>query len=90
MATIQVDEKVKRMLFTFAAELQQRSGRRVSLSEAIAQFMEAYRKNQRDKEKMLSLFGCLEGEDKEARRLLRDLRWGEEGRLEALAGKSHP
>ncbi|MEM2915524.1 MAG: hypothetical protein QXH91_09040 [Candidatus Bathyarchaeia archaeon] len=86
MATIQIDEKVKRMLFAFAAELQQRSGRRISLSEAIKELLEIYHKSQMDREKLLSLFGCLE---EEARTLLRDLRQGEERRIESLAGKSH-
>jgi hypothetical protein len=88
MGTIQIDEKVKRMLFTFAAELQQRSGRKVSVGEAIKELLEIYYKGQRDKEKLLSLFGCLE--EREARTILRDLRRGEERRLESLAGKSHP
>ncbi|MGQ9469449.1 MAG: hypothetical protein ACUVTD_06450 [Nitrososphaerales archaeon] len=88
MGTIQIDERVKRMLFTFAAELQQRSGRRVSLSEAIKQLLDIYHKSQRDKEKMLSLFACLGGE--EARTILKELRQGEERRLESLTGKSHP
>jgi hypothetical protein len=87
MGTMQIDEKVKKMLFTFAAELQQRSGRRVSLSEAIKQLLEIYRKNQRNKEKVLSLFGCLRGE--EAGTILRDLRLGEKRRLESLAEKSY-
>ncbi len=87
MGTIQIDEKAKRMLFTFAAELQQRSGRRVSLSEAIKELLEIYHKSQKDREKLLSLFGCLEKE--EARTILRDLRRGEERRLESLTGKSH-
>ncbi len=88
MGTIQIDEKVKRMLFTFAAELQQRSGRRVSLSEAIKQLLEIHHKGQKDREMILSLFGCLEREEK-ARIVLRELRRGEEVRLESLAGKSH-
>lgn len=72
MSTIQVDEKVKKMLFTFAAELQQKAGRKVSLSEAIGHLLETYQKSRRDKEKILSLFRCLGGED--ARILLKELR----------------
>ncbi len=74
------------MLFTFAAELQQRSGKRVSLSEAIKELLEIYYEGQKDREKLLSLFGCLE---QEARTILRELRREEERRLESLAGKSH-
>lgn len=89
MTTIQVDERVKRMLFTFAAELQQKSGGRFSLGEAIKHLLEYYGKSQRDKSKLISVFGCLNGETEEARMLLRDLRQGEERRLEALTRKSY-
>ncbi|MBS7629126.1 hypothetical protein KEJ23_04025 [Candidatus Bathyarchaeota archaeon] len=88
MSTIQVDENVKKMLFTFAAELQQKAGRRISLSEAIGHLLETYQKSQRDKGKILSLFGCLRGEDVQT--LLIELRRREERRLEAFTGKPHP
>ncbi|MBI2184238.1 MAG: hypothetical protein HYU39_04680 [Thaumarchaeota archaeon] len=84
-----MDEKVKKLLFSFAAEIQHESGRKVSLSEAIHHLLETRRKSQMDKEKMHSLFGCLREEGEEARVLLIDLRKGEEKRLEALRKKSH-
>jgi cell fate regulator YaaT (PSP1 superfamily) len=87
MVTVQVDEKVKKILFAFAAELQQKSGSKVSLSEAIRQLLEARQVDTRDKEKILSLYGCLKGEDMEARILLRDLQKEENIRLDAITGK---
>ena len=89
MSTIQVDEETKKMLFKIAAELQQRSGSKVSLSEAIRHLLETYRKSQIDREKILSLFGCLRGEDGTARTLLRNLRQGEERKFEALTGEPY-
>jgi len=89
MPTIQVDEETKRMLFQFAAELQQRSGSKVSLSKAIWHLLETYRKSRRDREEILSLFGCLKGEDSAARTLLMRLRQGEERKLEGLTGKPY-
>ena len=86
MSTVQVAGDVKKELFAVAAELQSKLGRRVSLGEAIKVLLEAYRAKERDAAKMLSLFGCL-GSTSEARRLLRELRAGEERGLERLAGK---
>jgi len=85
-ANIQVEDDVKRELFAVAAELQSKLGRRVSLSEAIKFLLEAYRTRERDAAKMLSLFGCL-GQASEARRVLRELRAGEEKDLGLLARK---
>jgi len=86
LSTIQVEDDVKRELFTVAAEMQSKLGRRVSLSEAIMKLLEAYKSRERDKEKMLSLFGSL-GPESKARELLRELRAEEEENLERLAGK---
>lgn len=86
MSTIQVDDDVKRELFTVAADLQSKLGRKVSLSEAIVMLLEAYRTRERNVAKMLSLYGCL-GQASEARRLLAELRAEEERDLERLAGK---
>jgi len=86
LSTIQVDDDVKRELFTVAADLQSKLGRKVSLSEAIVMLLEAYRTRERNVAKMLSLYGCL-GQASEARGLLAELRAEEERDLERLAGK---
>jgi len=86
VSTVQVEEDIKKALFTVAAELQAKLGRRVSLGEAIKVLLDAYRARERDVTKMLSLFGCL-GPTLEARRLLRELRTGEERGLEHFARK---
>lgn len=89
VATVQVEEDVKKELFAVAAELQSKLGRRVSLSEAIRVLLEAHRTNRRDVAKMLSLFGCL-GPGLGARELLREVRAEEEKNLERLARKRNP
>jgi len=86
MTTVQVDEDVKRELFTVAAELQSKLGRRVSLSEAIKFLLQLYRARNRDVDKILSLFGCL-GPSVDARRALKELRTMEEKSLERLTRK---
>jgi len=88
MSTIQVEEDVKRELFTVAAELQSKMRRRVSLSEAIKFLLETYRAKKRDAEKLLSLFGCL-GPTLEARKILRELRAQEGKNLEDSTGRYH-
>ena len=86
VSTIQVEDDVKKELFSVAAEIQSKLGKRVSLGEAIKVLLEAYRTKERDVAKMLSLYGCL-GQASEARRLLAELRAEEERDLERLAGK---
>ena len=86
VSTIQVEDNVKKELFSMAAELQYKLHRRVSLGEAIKVLLEAYRTKERDMAKMLSLFGCL-GPMSRARNILEELRNGEDRDLEGLAGK---
>ena len=86
LSTIQVEDDVKRELFMVAAELQSKLGRRVSLSEGITMLLDVYKKREREKGKILSLFGSL-GPTLEARELLRELRAEEDRDLERLAGK---
>jgi len=81
MSTIQVEEKVKKQLFSIAAELQSRRGMRVSLNEAIKHLISIYYSGKRDIPRALSLFACLRSEP-EARHLLKKLRLREEERLE--------
>lgn len=73
MSTIKVYEDVTRELFEVAAELQLKLGRKVPLSEAIKTPLEVYRSGERDKSKILSLYGSV-GKASEARRFLRELR----------------
>ena len=86
LSTVQVEDDVKKELFTVAAELQSKLGRRVSLSEAIKVLLESYKSDKRDVAKMLSLFGCV-GPTLEARKILRELRAKEEGEFEHLTRK---
>jgi hypothetical protein len=83
MSTVQVEESVKRKLFSYAAKLQAQSGRKVSLSEAIDRLLQKQQsledaEDMVDKAKILSLFGILRGSEKPARRVLRELRDEEE------------
>lgn len=86
MTTIQVEEEVKRELFAIAAELQAKLGRRVSLGEAIKVLLESYRNRGRDLAAVLSLYGCLRPSD-DARKLLKELRAGEEKIFEQITRK---
>ena len=84
MSTVQVDEKVKKRLFIYAAKLQEQSGRKVSLSEAIRRLLESQEAAPFDKTKILSLFGILreEGVQKgSSKRILYELRTNEERAL---------
>jgi predicted CopG family antitoxin len=83
MSTIQVEEEVKRQLFSIAAELQSKRGKKTSLNEAIRHLISVYLSQKRDISVMLSLFGCL-GSEPKAKALLKELRAEEEERLEAL------
>ena len=86
MSTIQVEDEVKKQLFSIAAELQSKRGKRASLNEAIKHLINLYRSGKRDIPRVLSLFGCLSPEPK-ARILLKELRAREEERLETLERK---
>jgi len=86
MSTIQVEDEIKQQLFSIAAELQSKRGRKTSLNEAIKHLINIYLSENRDIPRMLSLFGCLSPETK-ARRLLKELRVKEEERLEKLTRK---
>ena len=86
MSTIQVEEKVKKQLFSIAAELQSRQGTRASLNEAIKHLISIYYSGKRDIPRVLSLFACLRPEP-EAHHLLKELRFKEEERLERLERK---
>jgi len=86
MSTIQVEDDVKKQLFSIAAELQSKRGRKASLNEAIKHLISIYRSGKRDIPTMLSLFGCLSPEP-QARTLLKELRAKEEERLERLERK---
>jgi hypothetical protein len=83
MSTIQVEEEIKRQLFSIAAELQSKRGKKTSLSEAIRHLINVYLSQKRDISMMLSLFGCL-GSEPKAQVLLKELRAKEEERLEGL------
>lgn len=86
MTTVQVDEETKKHLFSISAKLQSRRGQKTSLDDAIKYLISAHRAEKRDISRMLSLFGCLP-HPQEARTLLRELRAGEERRLEELERK---
>lgn len=83
MSTIQIEDEVKKQLFSIAAELQLKRGKKTSLSEAIRHLINVYLSQKRDVSKMLSLFGCL-GLEPKARALLKELRTEGEERLEGL------
>jgi len=83
MSTIQVEDEVKRKLFSIAAELQLKRGKKTSLSEAIKHLIDVYLSQERDVPRMLSLFGCL-GLEPKAKAFLKELRAEEEERLEGL------
>jgi len=83
MSTIQVDEEIKRQLFSIAAELQLKRGKKTSLSEAIRHLINVYLSQKRDISMMLSLFGCL-GSEPKAQALLKELKAEEDERLEGL------
>jgi len=90
MSTVQVEDRVKKKLFSFAAKLQAESGRKVSLSEAIDRLIDLQQgsgdnKNYDvDNSKLLSLFGIIrgKGESKIAQKTLQELRQGEEKAIE--------
>lgn len=86
MSTIQVEDEVKKQLFSIAAQLQSKRGKKTSLSEAIKHLINIYLSQKRDVPRMLSLFGCLSSEPK-ARVFLKELRAEEEERLERLKRK---
>ena len=86
MSTIQVERKVKEDLFTIAAGLQQKLGRKVSLNEAIDELIKSYRAEKRDKRLLLSLFGSVK-DKKKARQTLHELRRSESTRLKAITRK---
>jgi iron-sulfur cluster repair protein YtfE (RIC family) len=86
LSTVQVEADVKEALFKIAAELQQKTGRRTSISEAVQHLIRSYHASHRDKARMLALFGCLKGAG-DARATLRELREQEETRLATLARK---
>lgn len=86
MSSVQVDEEVKRQLFSIAAELQLKSGRKTSISEAIRHLINMYLSQRRDIPRMLSLFGCLGAEPK-AQTLLKELRMKGEEKLERIERK---
>lgn len=85
MSTIQVEDEVKKQLFSIAAELQSEQGKRASLNEAIKHLINIYR-SKRDTPRMLSLFACLSPGTK-ARTFLKELRAEEEEKLERLERK---
>lgn len=84
MSTVQVEDKVKKKLFSYAAKLQAESGRKVSLSEAIDRLLEmhSHQEDIVDKRKLLSLFGILQDRERSARVALRQLRKEEEKSIE--------
>ncbi len=86
MSSIQVEEEVKKQLFSIAAELQLKRGKKTSISEAIRHLINFYLSQRRDIPRMLSLFGCL-GLEPKARTLLKELRKEEDERLEGLERK---
>jgi hypothetical protein len=86
MTTIQVESRVKAALFTVAADLQRRLGRKVSLNEAIDELIRSFRGKNRDREVILSLFGSIR-HDKKTKQVLRELRENEERRLDTIARK---
>ena len=100
MSTVQVEDRVKKKLFSYAAKLQAESGRKVSLSEAIDRLIDLQSSGDNnydlDKKKLLSLFGILRGKDEGeiARKTFRELRQNEEKAIEEkysrASRKSHP
>jgi len=86
MSTIQVENEVKEQLFSIAAELQSKRGKKTSLNEAIKHLINIYHSERRDTPRILSLFACLSPEPK-ARTILKELRAKEEKRLEELKRK---
>ena len=74
LSTVQVDEETKKKLFSYAAKLQEKSGRKVSLSEAINNLLDSQESDRLDKSKVLSLYGILKGEEADARKALGELR----------------
>jgi len=81
-----VENRVKKELFSVAAEIQKTLGRKVSLNEAIEHLIKYYRAGNRDIASMLSLFGSL-GPRSEARLVLRELRRAEGKYLERTVRK---
>jgi len=86
MTTVQVEDETKKHLFSIAAELQSKRGKRASLNEAIKHLINVYLSGKRDIPRMLSLFACLSTEPK-AHVILKELRAKEEERLEKLTRK---
>ena len=84
MSTVQVERKVKEDLFTIAADLQRKLGRKVSLNEAIRELIKSFKREERDKRLILSLFGSVK-EAHKARQTLRELRRNETKHLETIA-----
>lgn len=85
MSTVQVEDRVKKKLFRYAAMLQAKSGRNVSLSEAIDNLLETYSRQEEttvDKTKLLSLFGVLKGNEAVARSAVKQLRIEDEKAIE--------
>ncbi len=82
MSVVQVDKKVKKRLFTYAAKLQGEAGRKVSLSEAIDRLLDSQLSDQADRQKLLSLFGVLYEERGKAQEALQKLRKREEKAIE--------
>ncbi len=91
MSTVQVDKHIKKRLFSYAAKLQEKSGRKVSLSEAIGKLLDSQQIEQTDRSKILSLYGILKDDGAQGRNLLKELRDSEGKSLERRrysAGKS--
>lgn len=86
MTTIQVEGELKSELFSIAAELQEKLGRRVTLNEAIRFLIESHRHGGRSVSMILPLFGCV-GPPAKARNLLKGLRMEEKEHLEGAEGK---
>lgn len=81
MTTIQINDDLKIKLLRLASRLQMQLGRRVSIEEVIRYLLRETDKNEK---LFLSFFGCLRGESREEiYDLLKDLRGGEEKRLES-------
>lgn len=86
MSTIQVEDEIKQQLFSIAAKLQSKRGKKTSLNEAIKHLINIYLSQNLDIPRMLSLFGCLSPEPK-TRTLLKELKVKEEETLEKLTRK---
>ncbi len=67
MSTVQVDKHIKKRLFSYAAKLQEKSGRKVSLSEAIGKLLDSQEIEQTDRSKILSLYGILKDDGAQGR-----------------------